>query len=420
VVVTAAVIVSGMAYSLWWAPVVRHSSWYWITPGDFWATVRTAHWIGWGSLSFVYSNPRSELITLPGFEVLFAPFVLLSSALGLTESPPLFFPNIHPHAWFLLGPISMATVAVALLATDGLARRLDVPMGGRRVLVLLEAVAMWPTLVLWGHPEDVLAVAFAVFALSMILDSRNVAAGWLLGGALAMQLFAILLVPVFVAVVGVRKGVALVARAAIFPAFLLLAVAIPDFHNASRILLQQPADTLMNHLTPWLALSPTIAHGYVAGGPARTTCLLVALGAGFTTRIRKPDSAGVVWLMAAVMASRCVFDAVMVPYYVMPAVAMSLVVSARAGWIRLTLTTLIGAGLTVMTFTHHGMWVYWVLMTALIGAMLASAYPAVRLHPVEDEVDHRLEQGVDLTDTGCHLDRDAMDTASATAVGAAN
>ncbi len=68
--VTAGVVVTGMAYSLWWATVVRHQSFYWITPGDMWYTVRTAHWIGWGSLSFVYSNYRSALVTLPGFELL--------------------------------------------------------------------------------------------------------------------------------------------------------------------------------------------------------------------------------------------------------------------------------------------------------------------------------------------------------------
>ena len=84
--VSVAFVATGMAYSLWWAPVVRHQS-NRLTPGDIWYSVRTAHWIGWGSLSFVYSNSRSELITLPGFEALLTPFVVLSSALGLSESP---------------------------------------------------------------------------------------------------------------------------------------------------------------------------------------------------------------------------------------------------------------------------------------------------------------------------------------------
>ena len=226
-VASGAVVVSGMAYSFWWAPVVRHSPGYWITPGDIWFSVRTAHWIGWGSLSFVYSNQRSELITLPGFEVLLTPFVLFSSALGLSENAPGLLPNVHPQAWLIIGPVTLASGAVALFAFDGLARRLHVPIGIRKLLTVLEAAAIWPALAIWGHPEDVLAIGLSVYAFSHVLDDRWVTAGWLLGAAIAMQLFAVFLVPVLLAVTGSRKGIALLARASIFPGFLFVAVAIP-------------------------------------------------------------------------------------------------------------------------------------------------------------------------------------------------
>jgi hypothetical protein len=374
-IVTVAVVLSGMAYSLWWAAAVRHASWYWITPADIWYSVRTSHWIEWGSLSFVYSNPRSELITLPGFEVLFTPFVLLGSALGLSENAPGLFPNVHPLAWLLIGPISLASAGVALFALDRLAGRMGVGMGKRRLLTVFEAGALWPGLAMSGHPEDVLALGLAALALSMLLDDRKTVAGWLLGGAIAMQLWVLLLLPAFVAFVGLRKAAALLARAVILPGFLFLAVAVPDFHDAMRTLLQQPAFPSVNHATPWVMLSPTLLHGMVAGGPARSIAIVVALAVGVIARIWRHDPARVIWLIAVALGARCVFDAVIVPYYVMPTVALALAAASIAPPARFALTAIAGAGLTVMTFTHHGMWEYWLMMTALVVTMLVVAWP---------------------------------------------
>jgi len=375
-VASAAVVITGMAYSLWWAAVVRHSHGYWITPGDIWFSVRTAHWIGWGSLSFVYSNQRSELITLPGFEVLLTPFVLLSSALGFSENAPGLFPNIHPQAWLLIGPLSLASGTVAIVAFDGLARRTQVDIRIRNLLTVLEAAAIWPALALWGHPEDALAIGLSVFAFSKVLDDRWVAAGWLLGAAIAMQLFAVFLVPAFLAIIGLRRGVALLARAAILPGFLFVAVAVPDFHDAVRTLLDQPAFPIGNHATPWVAMSPRLARGVVAGGPIRLCGVAVALGVAPLARKIRSRPAAVVWLMAVALGARCIFDPVMVPYYVMPCVTLALIAAATNGW-RFTFTIAAGAGLTVMTFTHHGEWPYWLMMTAIMFAMLATAWPSV-------------------------------------------
>ena len=93
--------------------------------------------------------------------------------------------------------------------------------------------------VFWGHPEDVLAIGLCTFTL-VKGSTACTAAGWLLGGAVSMQLFSVFVVPVVVAVVGLRKGVSLLARAAILPGFLFVAVAVPDFRDSVRTLLQQP------------------------------------------------------------------------------------------------------------------------------------------------------------------------------------
>ncbi len=371
--VSLAVVAVGIAYSLWWAPVVRHQD-YWVTPGDIWYSVRTAHWIGWGSLSFVYSNTQSELITLPGFEVLLTPFVVLSSALGLSENAPGLLPNLHPQAWLLIGPVSMASGGLALWAFDSMARHMRVPTTRRKILLVLEAGAIFPAVALWGHPEDVLAVGFLVLALRKLLEGREAAAGWLLGAAIAFQLFAVFALPVLLAVVGLRKSATLLARAAMLPGFLFVAVAIPDFHDSVRTLLQQPTPPAVNHATPWVDLSPKLPHGYVAGGPTRTIGLVAAVVAGALARPRRQNPAQLLWLMAVALAARCVFDPVMTPYYVMPCVALALVAGAGNRPTRFALTAIAAAGLSVMTFTRHDMWTYWLLMTGIMIALLVTAW----------------------------------------------
>jgi len=378
VALTAGVVVTGMAYSLWWPAVVRHQSSYWATPGDMWYTVRTAHWIGWGSLSFVYSNYRSALVTLPGFELLLTPVVMLSSALHLSEQAPGLLGPGKPTEWLLVGPVSLLCSGLPLFALDALARRLRILTGSRRVLSVAVAAAVWPALAIWGHPEDALALGLAVYALVMALDGRWTPSGWLLGAALAMQLLVVMLVPVFVGLVGWRHGRALLARAAVLPGFLLVAVLVPDFHDAFYVLSHQPADPTPNHITPWLSLAPKLGHGQVSGGPGRLFNGAVAIGAGVLAHRWRRDVWRIVWLIALVLAARTVFEAVMVPYYVMPGVVLALV-AARRQTLRWVGVCVAGAGLTVITFSHHGRWEYWLAMTGLTAIMLALAWPIQRV-----------------------------------------
>ena len=130
---TALVIATGMAYSLWWAAVVRHNPHYWVIPGDFWSTFRQAHFVALRIISDIYRT-GSPLVTLPGYAVLLAPVAAFSSALGLPESAPQVFLQ-KPDAWLVAGPFVLLTAGVALIAFDALARRLGVT-GSRRVMLL--------------------------------------------------------------------------------------------------------------------------------------------------------------------------------------------------------------------------------------------------------------------------------------------
>ncbi len=124
-VVSAVFVATGMAFSLFWAPVVRHHP-YWLSSGDLWSTYRGAHYVGWGDLGGVYGS-GTGLVTFPGILLLLAPVAMLTGGLGLSESFPKFLP--HPAAWLVLGPYEMLLSAVALFATDALAERLGVRPG---------------------------------------------------------------------------------------------------------------------------------------------------------------------------------------------------------------------------------------------------------------------------------------------------
>ena len=373
---TVLTVVSGMAFSLLWPDVVRHHGAYWITPGDMWDTFRAAHYVGWGGMSYVYSS-RAVFVTLPAFATLLWPIASLSSALHLTESAPGIM-LLKPQAWLLVGPFCLVLSGIALFGLDAVARRIGVKGLARIALLLVLTFALWPATAMWGHPEDTIAVGLLAFALVAALDGRWALAGWLLGTAIAVQLVVLLVVPIFIGLAGARRAVPLLARAAIVPGFFAVAVLVPDFHHAVHVLLQQPTYPKVDHATPWVSLSPVIAPGTVAAGPSRLLAGALALGAGWYAARRRGDLLGVLYAAEVVFAARCIFESVMVPYYVMPAVALALVVSTVGPRARLGLTWLSAIGLTVMTHYHMETWTYYGYMVALLAVMLIASAPRRR------------------------------------------
>ena len=373
--VTVAFVLLSMAYSLWWPAVVRHDRRYWMTPGDLWATVRTAHWVGWGAFSYVY-DAHAGLVTLPAYALVLTPIVMLCSALGLSEVSPHFaYGPPHPSAWLLVGPFSLLSVALALFGVDALARAVGASPVRRRILAVAVAAAMWPTLADWGHPEDAVALGLAAYALVAAFNRKWTPAGWLLGAAIAMQLYVVLLVPLFLGMAGARKAGPLLARAGLAPGFFLVVVLVPNFASSIRALLDQPNFPQVDHATPLSLIAPRLANHAVAAGPGRVLAFVAAVGIGVLARKRRSEPLAIVWLAGAAMAARCVFESVIDPYYVMPAVVLVLVAACTARGARWLLCACAAATLTVVTYWHLDMWVYWGSMAALLGAMLAVTRP---------------------------------------------
>jgi hypothetical protein len=112
-------VVTGMAYSLWWQGIVfgiPHAGW--ITPFDFWSTVRASHFVAWGDLGGIY-GATGNIVTFPGLAILLAPVMLLGSALHLSASYP--FMLLRPTAWLLYGPVEIALGSSALIGLETVA-----------------------------------------------------------------------------------------------------------------------------------------------------------------------------------------------------------------------------------------------------------------------------------------------------------
>ncbi len=370
---TVAVVATGMAYTEWWNPVVHHLG-YPLIPADFSQTLKDALVIGRGNLLHVYSD-QAQLVTLPGYALLLAPVATAVHLLHLQQP------------WLLAGPVCLATAGAGLAGMDRLAGALGVEPANRRWLLAAGAAAMWPTVALWGHPEDVLAVGSCAFCLAAAIEGRWRAAGWFLGAALAAQLLAVLMVPVVLAAAGRYRWRQVALRAAALPAALAGAVLVGDFHATWTALTSQPNYPLVDHPTPWMLLSPPLGQGTVAAGPARIIGFVVAAACGVAARSRllrsgpaggDVDPLRLVWLAGAAFSARCLFEAVMDPYYVMPAVVLTLVLAAREGESRRAVAVLAALALTVDTSETFGRWTYWLFMAALLGVALAAVAPRRR------------------------------------------
>ena len=189
------------------------------------------------------------------------------------------------------------------------------PNNRRTVLCVAEVVLLWNVTVLWGHPEDAVAVALAVYALIFALDRRFVGAGWLFGAALAIQPLVLLMLPVLLAIAWRRYVVGMIIRTVLPTAVLIAAPLASNFGATVHSLVDQRIPPGVNHVTPWTALSPNLGGRLVAAGPIRLLGLLIAIALGFWVYrhwLERPEL--LAWSCAVALALRSYTESVMTPY----------------------------------------------------------------------------------------------------------
>ena len=396
----------GTAYCFRWGPVIRHVPSSWISSGDLADTFAAAVAFSHGHLGTVY-NSNSSFISYPGILIALLPLAALNGTFHttfvaifqhghlVTGVPQIAVSHTHqvlesgttlskgteytvqPQWFAFVAPYVMALSCVALFACDRLAEQLGVGRARRIMLGIIEAVVLWPVVVMWGHPEDALALGLAVYAVSLALDERFVGAGWLLGAAIACQPFALVLFPILLFLGGTKQLLGLLVRGLAPAAVLVAGPVIADFHNATVSLVKQPTFPLYanNHVTPWTFLAPRVrgsgANIVVAGGPTRLVVLPLVVAAGWLARRWRSNAAVLVLLVALAFGLRVYFESVLTSYYVWPALAVGLIVAALRSLPRFSLAAVSALATTVVSQWQIAWALWWCLDIAGITVLLA-------------------------------------------------
>jgi hypothetical protein len=377
---TAGLLIIGMSSTIWWGPAMIGKT-AWSLPLDLWGTLEAAHRLLHLHPAGLYTQPTG-LIALPGAVVILLPLAALVDGTGLSlalQSAA----NPHPAVWLLAGPYVIALSAVVLFAADAIAEHLGLDRLRRAALVTAEAVALWSVSVRWGHPEDAVSVGLFLYAILALARSRSRRAAWLTGAAIAIQPLVLLALPVVAMTLPLRRVPGFLIRAATPAAVALAVAAVANWNATYAAVTSQPNSPTINHPTPWESLAPHLHGGAVAAGPARILAILVACGcavvAGRRWRAARTGDwdhetlIEALWWSAVVLALRCVFEPVVVAYYLWPAIAVALIAAARS-WSRLIPAALAATALTfVSQIAWHGVWAWWVPMMALLALTLAFA-----------------------------------------------
>jgi hypothetical protein len=352
----------GLAYFFRWGPLVRHEPSLWVTPGDLMTTYNAANAFTHGHFGAVYGP---GVLALPGFLVLLAPLGSLSN------SAP------HPQALVFLAPYALLLACAALFACDAMAERLGVTPARRALLCVVEGVLLWNVVVLWGHPEDALAVALALYAVMGALDGRWVRAGWLLGAALAIQPLVVVIVPIILFMGGREHAWGLALRGVVPPAVVTLPPLLANFHRTVHAIVTQPAYLFFNHQTPWTSLAPKLGGvgpaATVGGGPMRVVALILAVALGWWARRWRDSPEMIVGAVAIGLALRCYTESVMTSYYVWPALAVGVVVAARRSAWSFGLALIAAVFTTVAAQWRLGEYPWWGIDVAGVTVVLIAA-----------------------------------------------
>jgi hypothetical protein len=329
---------------------------------------------------------------------------MMSGHLGLSENLPYFLP--HPTAWLLLGPTELLFGATVLFPLDAVAEYVGVAAGRRLVLGATEAILVWPVVAIWGHPEDPLAMTFALYGLLAALRGRWKRCGWLWGAALVTQPLVVLMLPVAFALAPMRRWAGMALRGVLPSLALVTFPLVQEWGQTSRALLQQPNYPSIDHATPWVGLAPVLSPAHqgvtrqfgrtasaghevftttlvtsgvgkvVAAGPGRLIAIALAVLIGAWVYRSRPSTRTIVWCAAAGLALRCVFESVMDPYYLWPPLALGILTCTLASRRRLATVLALAAVDSLYAYRHMDPWAWYLPVVVMLLLAVGLSRPA--------------------------------------------
>lgn len=366
-----------MGMSLFVLPELHHLH-GWSYTMDIWDNFQLAHLADVGAYPATYGQGLAET---PGIVFALAPVWWITHAAGMSVA--FVFAPPHPTAWLILGPYEVLLSALVLFAVDAVAIRLGASTARRLLICAGEVFALY-NVVLWGHPEDAVAVACLLYACLVASDRRWSRFGWLLGGAVAFEPVVLLALPFLLLVAGWKSFPGVLARVATPSAALLVLPLTMNWSTTVHGLVDQATYPALNRPTPWLHLAPTLGHqGYIgatavaatADGPARLLAVLASVVLGLAFRRVARELRVVIAVVALTLSLWCALESVIAPYYVWPTIAVALLGLSSASRLRS------GGILAFAVFADlasnadlHAEWVWWVIVSALL-MLLVAAWP---------------------------------------------
>lgn len=380
-------VIGGMLVTTIYAPALglAHPG-YWGPPGDIWSTVLDSINIYNGQLRDLYVG--NGLVTFPGIAFLFLPIIWAQESFRLGLNTPELIP--HPSFWLVLGPYELFLGSIVLIPLYQWAIELGVKRSIAALLVFIQAGFLAQVLVLWGHPEDSIAVAFALWGLLCLCHSRETRGAWLWGVAIAFQPLVLLPLLLWFVLVPVRRWWRSIWRMA---SISLLMLATPLFrhpHATLRSIVEQPQQVFHNHITPWLPTAPILKRNIiikqlipqhvdgrfvmrvsrimvgnaVSAGPVRMIAILLAcITAVWLYRYHRRHPlapADWLWISGILLYLRVFTEPILVPYYTWSATALLVLAVAITRPRSLWWVTLIQAASIVWSYHDAGAWLYWV------------------------------------------------------------
>jgi len=404
------IVVATISATLWtsWAMSSSYARGHPGNMTDFtWAILNAGGQSRVGGLARLYAGDGSILVALPGFQLFLVFLVRLLGFFG-ASTPADKLVILHGRVGYsAIGVVWPAMVSAAyslafatVIAVLALARRCA--LGGTRLALSLVAAvaALWWMSVIWGHPDDAVALGLLLTAVSLFLRQRDRGAAWLLGAGFAVQPLVLLAAPLLFALRPMRDWPRLLVRAAVPGALAVMIPLLGDPRDTWRQVVDQPTYPGVGHPTPWVSVvaHPTAGVVYAGWPRALGVALAVAAAASIARKTRRHgavDPSEILWMVAVCLFLRCVFESVIFPYYVVPSILLSLVVSAVRSPLRLMACVVASAVAAYTATLRMGDPVlYWALVVGCLGAAVMAGRPVER----PDKVGEYADQGVLLVD----------------------
>ncbi len=328
--VTVLLAAGALVYTLAWSTLAAHHHWHQYS--DLWNSAGLALNIGHGHFAAVYAPP-SQLDAPPGFEFLLAPLMIVGhDLLGLG----VFRGEGSSEPFSLILAVAATVVAsTALFALDAIARRWECADHQRFALSAVAGLGVVSAAAFWGHPEDCLALACALWA-ALAVDRDGAAglprAAWLLGLAVAFQPLALLAVAPVLARFGWRQLGGAAWRLVLPTAVVLLPALLAAPARALHAVVDQPYNPLGESSTPLAHFARSLGHDMYSGGALRLVATLAAVALGVAVCRRRFDLPTVLFVMTLAFTLRVVLETELLGFYFFPVVALSLLLTLRRGW----------------------------------------------------------------------------------------